>query len=74
LRKFGFVIETVPERHGGNFPGNHARYVLRSRVVILDHGDKTGPASPANPSAIVRSADTAMKPAHDDEKRISGLP
>ena len=36
LRRAGFVIETVHEPHGGSFPGTHARYVLRSRVTILD--------------------------------------
>lgn len=35
LRRFGFAIETVRERHGGDFPGEHARYVLRSRVTVL---------------------------------------
>jgi hypothetical protein len=39
LRGFGFVIETIRERHGGPFPGEHARYVLRSRVAIVEqHG------------------------------------
>lgn len=39
LRKlYGIGIETVHERHGGPFPGRHARYVLRSRlVVVVDH-------------------------------------
>ena len=36
LRGLGIVIETVRERHGGPFPGDHARYVLRSRIAILD--------------------------------------
>lgn len=35
LRKAGLSIETVPERHGGQFPGVHARYVLRSPVEVL---------------------------------------
>jgi hypothetical protein len=35
LRGMGFVIETIHERHGGPFPGNHGRYVLRSRVTVL---------------------------------------
>jgi hypothetical protein len=26
------LFETVRERHGGEFPGDHARYVLRSRI------------------------------------------
>ena len=30
------VIETIRERHGGAFPGDHARYVLRSRITVLD--------------------------------------
>jgi hypothetical protein len=36
LRKLGFAIETIRERHGGPFPGEHARYVLRSRVAVLE--------------------------------------
>jgi hypothetical protein len=36
LRKLGIVIETIRERHGGPFAGEHARYVLRSLVVILE--------------------------------------
>lgn len=35
LRRMGFVIETIDESHGGPFAGCHARYVLRSRVTIL---------------------------------------
>jgi hypothetical protein len=36
LRKLGVVIKTIRERHGGAFPGDHARYVLRSRITVLD--------------------------------------
>ncbi|MCV0395919.1 MAG: hypothetical protein K5872_06645 [Rhizobiaceae bacterium] len=36
LRKRGIVVETIHESHGGPFAGTHARYVLRSRVRILD--------------------------------------
>lgn len=32
LRKFGVDIETLYEIHGGNYPGIHARYVLRAQV------------------------------------------
>jgi hypothetical protein len=35
LRRAGFFIETIDESHGGPFAGSHARYVLRSRVTIL---------------------------------------
>ena len=34
-RKHGLGIETVYEPHGGDFPGNHARYILRSAVEVL---------------------------------------
>jgi thiamine monophosphate synthase len=34
LRRLGLVIETIPEEHGGAFPGTHGRYVLRSVVAI----------------------------------------
>jgi hypothetical protein len=35
--KFGVDIRTIHEGHGGQFPGNHARYILRSRVRVLEH-------------------------------------
>lgn len=34
LRRMGLVIETIPEEHGGPFPGTHGRYVLRTVVAI----------------------------------------
>jgi hypothetical protein len=33
--EYGLDIETVTEKHGGPFPGSHARYVLRSPVQIV---------------------------------------
>ncbi|MEY9782294.1 winged helix domain-containing protein [Sinorhizobium fredii] len=36
LRGFGIAIETVHESHSGPFPGSHARYFLRSDLVVLD--------------------------------------
>ena len=36
LRKAGIVIETIRERHSGPFAGQHARYVLRSLITILE--------------------------------------
>jgi hypothetical protein len=38
LRKNGFLIETINEKHGGPFSGNHARYLLHD-VVTLDGGN-----------------------------------
>lgn len=35
---FGLTIETKHEAHTGPFPGNHARYVLRSVVEVLETG------------------------------------
>ena len=35
LRGGGFNIETIDEPHGGAFAGSHARYVLRSPVIVL---------------------------------------
>lgn len=35
LRGMGFIVETIHEPHAGPFPGTHARYVLRSKVSIL---------------------------------------
>ena len=36
LRKAGIVVETIRERHGGPFAGEHARYVLRTEITILE--------------------------------------
>lgn len=33
LRELGLAIETVHEKHGGEFAGTHARYVLRCQVA-----------------------------------------
>lgn len=38
LRRAGLAIETLHERHGGPFPGLHARYVLRSPVRVVRDG------------------------------------
>jgi hypothetical protein len=37
--QFGLDIETVHENHGGQFPGNHAKYVLHSDVEIITRSD-----------------------------------
>jgi len=34
LRAMGVEIETITEPHEGDFPGHHARYVLRSAVSL----------------------------------------
>lgn len=36
LRALGVLIETVHEKHGGDFPGTHARYLLRNEIEILE--------------------------------------
>jgi hypothetical protein len=33
LRKLGVSIETLTEKHGGDYPGHHGRYVLRCKVT-----------------------------------------
>ena len=42
----GFNIETIEERHGGPFPGNHGRYVLRDAVKVrsIDSQEMKTPA------------------------------
>ena len=35
LRRRGVEIETLNEPHGGDFPGFHGRYILKSRVERL---------------------------------------
>jgi hypothetical protein len=42
LRERGVPIETLIEKHGGEFAGHHARYVLRAtvaRVAVLGGGN-----------------------------------
>jgi len=36
LRRLGFNIECIHERHGGEFPGTHGRFRLRSLCTILN--------------------------------------
>jgi hypothetical protein len=70
LRRLGIVIESVREHHGGEYPGDHVRYVLRSRVVILDQTDTS---SAAKASVVVRGGDGPR--ARDDRgNRTGGLP
>lgn len=38
LRALGVDIETVHEAHGGDYPGTHGRYVLRSAVTRREGG------------------------------------
>jgi hypothetical protein len=35
LRRAGVVVETIAERHGGPYAGEHGRYVLRSAVAVV---------------------------------------
>ena len=34
LRQKGIIIDTIMEPHGGDYPGNHGRYILRSAVAV----------------------------------------
>ena len=45
LRVLGLDIETVRERHGGEYPGTHARYVLHTPVSVIEIDDCDGPVS-----------------------------
>ena len=42
LRQIGIDIdiETVHEPHKGQFPGTHARYILRSHVELCEEGSE----------------------------------
>lgn len=35
LRRGGLSIDTIPERHGGSFSGEHARYRLAETVEVV---------------------------------------
>ena len=39
LRRGGIDVETIHEAHGGQFAGHHARYVLRSKLRVLEVHD-----------------------------------
>lgn len=39
-REHSLDVETVHEKHGGPFPGQHARYILRSPVHIATATDE----------------------------------
>ena len=71
LRRLGFVVETVRERHGGEFPGHHARYVLRSPIFVLDYSKGAGEDNPSNASVIVRKPE-GIPGSERPEKLISG--
>ncbi len=36
LRKAGFSVETIDEKHGGTYRGEHGRYVLRTLVEVIE--------------------------------------
>ncbi|MBY5743528.1 hypothetical protein HFO28_07965 [Rhizobium leguminosarum] len=36
MRGNGIDVETIHETHGGPFPGSHARYVLRTKLSIVE--------------------------------------
>ena len=50
LRRQGIAIETQDERHGGQFSGEHGRYVLRAAVHVLARSG-TGAAPHASPAS-----------------------
>jgi hypothetical protein len=35
LRRDGVPVKTLPEKHGGSFPGRHGRYVLGRAVKVI---------------------------------------
>ncbi|MGY5793685.1 winged helix domain-containing protein len=40
LRGYGLAIETIIEKHGGAYPGHHARYMLHSKLRVLEDAGK----------------------------------
>lgn len=42
LKEMGVEIEKVTEKHNGDFPGHHARYVLRSTVTPAEGFQQNG--------------------------------
>lgn len=45
LKEMGVEIEKVTEKHSGDFPGHHARYVLRSTVTPAQQMQQDGGAN-----------------------------
>jgi hypothetical protein len=45
LRQHGIRVATIHESHGGPFAGTHARYVLRSKVVLREPVEAGGRAA-----------------------------
>lgn len=41
LRRLGLNIETVDVRHGGAFPGVHAKYLLRTPIEVIEETKPT---------------------------------
>jgi hypothetical protein len=39
-KKYGLSIATIDEKHGGQFSGTHARYVLRSEVELIQDSER----------------------------------
>jgi hypothetical protein len=50
-RRAGVHIETQYEPHGGEFAGNHGRYILRSKVVRL-FDDSLAVVTPVQTEAV----------------------
>jgi hypothetical protein len=71
LRKFGIAIETVREPHGAPFAGEHARYVLRSPVFVVDQTEGTW-ASSSKSSVVGRKPEGAAS-SQRPQKLASGL-
>jgi hypothetical protein len=36
LRRAGLLIESQEQRHGGDFPGRHVVYILRSLIEVIE--------------------------------------
>lgn len=62
----GLVIETVKERHDGEFPGWHARYVLHSEVEEVENG-----AAHASNTPTLHLPRCGLVPSSADERRPS---
>ncbi|WP_085043801.1 winged helix domain-containing protein [Ensifer aridi] len=42
LRRAGITVETVPTEHGGDYPGVHGVYKLRSQLSVLKDNTRAG--------------------------------
>jgi hypothetical protein len=52
LRRAGVNVQTIYEKHSGEFAGRHGRFVLRSRVEPIHDSDPSPDPTPARRDSV----------------------